>query len=725
MVNSNFRYMPSQKNSSNGAFQRMGIDDALLKAIFAMNYHLPTPIQRKIIPVIKEGRDVVAMARTGSGKTAAFLIPILNTLSRNSTSVSYKSKPQPGYQRISAVIISPSRDLALQTCRFARSLARHLSLDICSISGGESLSKHFDIFTKTNHQPIIVTATLGRLVHVLVEMNISCLAYCKYLVLDEADRLFEDITFREQLSALINHLPPSSVGGRQNILLSATMPALVTDFIRSGLLHQPILCRLDSELNLNPNLWITYFYCPHDEKIYSLCSLVTSLPHLGQILIFVATRYDAELLAEVLKNVCKVKASAIFGNSKMDDEARQRAIVSFRRKKTKIIVTTDVAARGIDIPALDTIINYNFPRTVKLFVHRSGRAARGIQRKGTVISIVSNDEMPFLFDLHNYLNKKFIVNASFDEENFILSRLYVTDEILRESIDHVLSETLSTELQQSKNAWKAYLRNVKVPSSASIAKWKSCKEELISEMKIHPIFNKVSSAQQNQPTQQKHEFLTQLRNWRGQRTIFEINPSTEKSKILNTMKTKRTQLSTPMSSNMSSGEVENSFKDKNHYISYTNSSSNLNNLKIDTFTSDLQKCVMDLDYCVGEDDGKDNKMQNQCSKLNKMVRHQRLVWDKQQKKFISGHSIADKMASKKSWMYSSTSGKRGKANGEKYKEWLKKQHDYGGGNKGRHNGIKDAAEIVNRREKRAKKINIEKQRHSRNISRKTAKKTSN
>ncbi|KAJ1953356.1 ATP-dependent RNA helicase dbp10, partial [Dispira parvispora] len=219
----------NRKKNKSGGFQSMGLMANVLRAVLNKGYKVPTPIQRKCIPLVLEGKDVVGMARTGSGKTAAFTIPLVNRLRNHSAKVGVRG-----------LILSPSRELALQTLKFAKELSKYTDLRHCALVGGDRLEEQYEMMAAN---PDILVATPGRCLHLIVEMNLD-LSSVEYVVFDEADRLFE-MGFSVQLHEILHRLPPS----RQTLLFSATLPNNLVDFAKAGL-HEPELVRLDVDTKI-------------------------------------------------------------------------------------------------------------------------------------------------------------------------------------------------------------------------------------------------------------------------------------------------------------------------------------------------------------------------------------------------------------------------------------------------------------------------------------------
>jgi len=372
------------KKGKGGGFETMGLTYPVLNAIKRRGYKVPTPIQRKTIPLAMAGYDVVGMARTGSGKTAAFLIPLLERLSSHSTKVGVR-----------AVVLSPTRELALQTYGFCKELGKLTDLRFCLLVGGDNMDQQFKQLAQN---PDVVIATPGRLVHHLQEVGMG-LGLCEMAVFDEADRLFE-MGFAEQLHDILGKMTQEK---RQMLLFSATMPRALAEFARAGL-RDPQLVRLDTETKISEDLQIAFFCVRPEEKLAALLYTLRAVVDIEneQAMVFVSTKHHCELVNSlIIKD--GLSCAMIYGN--LDQTARKIALGQFRARKINILVVTDVAARGIDIPLLDNVIHYDFPPKPKLFVHRSGRVARA-GRKGAAYALVTPDEMPYMVDVHMFIGKQ-------------------------------------------------------------------------------------------------------------------------------------------------------------------------------------------------------------------------------------------------------------------------------------------------------------------------------
>uniref|UniRef100_A0A8C5TUR9 ATP-dependent RNA helicase DDX54 n=1 Tax=Malurus cyaneus samueli TaxID=2593467 RepID=A0A8C5TUR9_9PASS len=502
----------NQKKKKSGGFQSMGLSYPVFKGIMKKGYKVPTPIQRKTIPAILRGRDVVAMARTGSGKTACFLIPMFERL---------KAPSQAGAR---ALILSPTRELALQTLKFTKELGKFTGLKTALILGGDKME---DQFAALHENPDIIIATPGRLVHVAVEMRLK-LHTVEYVVFDEADRLFE-MGFAEQLQEIIARLPDC----HQTVLFSATLPKLLVEFARAGL-TEPMLIRLDVESKLSEQLKLAFFHVRGDDKPAVLLHLLRSVvkPQ-DQTVVFVATKHHTEYLKELL-TAQGIRCTHIY--SSLDQTARKINIAKFSQGKCPVLLVTDVAARGLDIPMLDNVINFSFPAKAKLFLHRVGRVARA-GRSGTAYSLVAPDEMPYVFDLHLFLGRSLILAGAQEmpaDAGGVLGRVpqsLVDDEECLLLTDHEGSLELRSLRRVADNAQKQYLRSRPGPSPESI---KRAKDLDVSQLGMHPLF----SARFEDTELERLKFVDSIKSYKSKATIFEIN-ATSRTPASTVMRSKR------------------------------------------------------------------------------------------------------------------------------------------------------------------------------------------
>jgi len=329
-------------------------------------YKTPTKIQSEVIPLVLAHHDVVAMSKTGSGKTAAFLLPIVQLLGQHSTITGCR-----------ALIVSPNRELALQTARFFKKYSENTNLKIASLIGGEPLPPQFDSLTLN---PDVIIGTPGRILHIVAETQYS-LERVQYFVLDEADLLFES-GFEPQVTGILKLLPEK----HQTLLFSATVPTLLAEFTRINL-SKAIVKRIDLT-QLPSTLELEFLYV---NPLFKPGLLIKMIKGFKSVLAFVATKHHAEYLSAILKEM-SISSACVYGV--MDQDERNSSLAAFARGALKVLFVTDVVARGLDIEGLDLVVNYDFPDTPKVFLHRSGRAGRA-GRKGNVISLITQDELPY------------------------------------------------------------------------------------------------------------------------------------------------------------------------------------------------------------------------------------------------------------------------------------------------------------------------------------------
>jgi ATP-dependent RNA helicase DDX54/DBP10 len=519
----------NRKGKKSGGFQSMGLSYPIFKAIQHKGYKIPTPIQRKAIPIILQSGDVVAMARTGSGKTAAFLIPLIERLKQHSAKVGMR-----------ALVLSPSRELAQQTLKFVCEFAKYTDLRACCLVGGDNLDDHF---TQLASNPDIVIATPGRLMHLIIETRLEFKAV-EYVVFDEADRLFE-LGFAEQLKEICLKLPLS----RQTLLFSATLPKILVDFARAGL-QNPTLIRLDVDTKISPDLQMHFFNAKHEEKHGALLYLLYHIiPQEQQTVIFTCTKHHVEFLQELL---IRVGLSSTFIYGSLDQAARKINLAKFKYNKCKILVVTDVAARGIDIPLLDNVINYDFPSASKVFVHRVGRTARA-GKSGNSYSLVTNDEIPYMMDLQLFTGRPFVFANQFNQKDLrpdytreiIFGSLPLKDLTLEvESVSSLIKGDilLETLLDSAQKGYSMYIKSRPTASKPSYARAKEIKLQNIG---IHPLFciqyiNLAEDVSKNELEQVS--MISQIQNFRPSESIFELGKKGTKTAEAVLMQKRRKQL---------------------------------------------------------------------------------------------------------------------------------------------------------------------------------------
>ncbi|KAL0095103.1 P-loop containing nucleoside triphosphate hydrolase protein [Phycomyces blakesleeanus] len=701
----------NRKNKKSGGFQSMGLSHPIYKAILHKGFKVPTPIQRRCIPLVMQGDDVVGMARTGSGKTAAFLIPMLERLKTHSAKVGARG-----------LVLSPSRELALQTQKVCKELGKYTDIRSCSLVGGDSLDDQFNMIASN---PDILIATPGRLLHLAVEMELD-LRTIEYVVFDEADRLFE-MGFAVQLHEILSRLPPS----RQTLLFSATLPKMLVDFAKAGL-QEPTLVRLDVDTKISRDLEMAFFAVKEVEKEAALLYLLRSVIKLPkkpmvddsvlfdkkhkkkrqvatvddhQTILFVSTKHHVEYLSTIL-TMSGYNVSYVYGS--LDQTARNIQITRFRTGITNLLVVTDVAARGIDIPILENVINYDFSGSSKVFVHRVGRAARA-GRRGWAYSLVTSEELPYLVDLELFLTRPLVVGSSTKKKPDYTTELVIGSlpkDSLNDDISWVFQRVeedagLQGLQKTAINAFGLYNRTKPraAPESYTRAK-KVMKSEAYLEM--HPLL--INEENSSAPEQERLALINQISGFRPAETIFEVGQRGIKKATAGTLvmrqrretvgsiiNAQRTQKAAAKAAEQTKEKAEadkedlgedvdeeelasafhipskkekktkTSYRDEQFYIDYTQKDANTERgYSMNTtgnFMEQAAKAQLDL---IGDENDTMTSNKNQ------------LRWDAKKKNFVKGMGIGSdnkKMIRTESGALISASFKSGRFN-----EWSKKTH---------------------------------------------------
>ena len=361
-------------------FNELGLMPSLLKAVNEKGYTDPSPIQEKAIPLILRRKDVLASAQTGTGKTAGFTLPLLQILSKQSNS---------NHRKIKALILTPTRELAAQIYDNVIEYSRHLELRSTVIFGGVNQKPQV---SKIRSGIDILIATPGRLLD-LENQRLLSLRNVEILVLDEADRML-DMGFQRDINKIMNLLPSK----RQNLLFSATFSKEIKRLAK-GILNDPAMVETSPQ-NTTVEAIIQYVYNVDKNKKSSLIIQLIKEGNWKQVLVFTRTKHGAN-------NLCKkmikadISAAAIHGNKSQG--ARTRALAGFKDGSVEILVATDIAARGLDIPLLPHVINFELPNIPEDYVHRIGRTGRA-GAKGEAISLVCIDEKQYLKDIEKLVN---------------------------------------------------------------------------------------------------------------------------------------------------------------------------------------------------------------------------------------------------------------------------------------------------------------------------------
>jgi ATP-dependent RNA helicase DDX47/RRP3 len=381
------------------SFKDLGVMDSLCEACEALGYRAPTPIQAEAIPLALQGRDLIGLAETGSGKTAAFALPILQGLvyiprhflpSELSTFVALMEKPQP----LHSLILAPTRELAYQISHAVEALGSLISVRCAVLVGGMDMMPQSIALGKKPH---VVVATPGRLLDHLENTKGFSLRQLKYLVMDEADRLL-DLDFGPILDKILKILPKD---GRRTYLFSATMSSKVESLQRASL-SSPLRVSVSTDkYQTVSTLLQSYVFFPHKHKDVYLVYLLNELA--GQTaIIFTRTVNETQRLAIFLR---LLGFSAIPLHGQLSQNARLGALNKFRAGSRSILVATDVAARGLDIPSVDVVFNFDLPPDSKTYIHRVGRTARA-GKSGNAISLVTQYDVELWLRIEGSLGKK-------------------------------------------------------------------------------------------------------------------------------------------------------------------------------------------------------------------------------------------------------------------------------------------------------------------------------
>jgi len=364
------------------SFKDLKLNKPILRAVAEAGYDNPTLVQEQTIPLVLEGKDVITSAQTGTGKTAAFALPILQLLYDKQVA-SKKGK------KIRALVVSPTRELAIQIAKNFASYSTHTNLKSAVVYGGTSIEPQKDILKKGID---ILVATPGRLLD-LHKQDLLNLDYIEIFVLDEAD-LMLDMGFIDDVKK-IERLCPDT---KQTLLFSATMPFKVEQ-LASTILRDPERIEVTPTSSAAKNVSQVLYYVPKQNKV-ELCLHVLRNTIEGNILIFRRTKFGVDKLHETLtKN--GYPAERLHGDRSQNE--RQNALADFKRGKVNILIATDVAARGIDINELDAVINFDLPNVPETYVHRIGRTGRAGEF-GSSYSFCSADEKPYVKSIQQLIN---------------------------------------------------------------------------------------------------------------------------------------------------------------------------------------------------------------------------------------------------------------------------------------------------------------------------------
>ena len=365
------------------SFKNLNLIEPITKALETEGYEIPTPIQEQAIPVVIEGKDLLGVAQTGTGKTAAFAIPILQNLY-------LRKHEENGSMHIKALILTPTRELAIQIGESFSAYGRHTGLKHQVVFGGVSQYHQTNALKRGTD---ILVATPGRLLDLIQQRFIS-LKHISMFVLDEADRML-DMGFIHDVKRIIALLPAK----RQTLFFSATMPSEIAGLSKS-ILTSPVKVEVTPVSSTAEKVEQAVYFVEKNQKRSLLIHLLQD-ESIKSALVFARTKYGADKIAKDLYR-SNIKADAIHGNK--SQAARQKALSDFKNGKTRVLVATDIAARGIDVDDLSHVINYELPNVAETYVHRIGRTGRA-GASGIALSFCDMEEREFLRDINKLISQ--------------------------------------------------------------------------------------------------------------------------------------------------------------------------------------------------------------------------------------------------------------------------------------------------------------------------------
>jgi ATP-dependent RNA helicase RhlE len=365
-------------------FKDLGLIEPILKAVSEEGYTIPTPIQQQSIPVILKGSDLLGCAQTGTGKTAAFAIPVLQLLSGN-------DRNRSGYRHIRALVLTPTRELAAQIKDSFVAYGRHTSLKHEVIFGG--VSQHPQTSSLNNGVDILI-ATPGRLLDLMNQGYVN-LSHLEIFVLDEADRML-DMGFINDVRKVVKQLPQQ----KQTLFFSATMPTQIAELAKS-ILKNAVRVEVTPVSSTAEKIDQSVFFVSKKDKQSLLMHLLKE-NRIERTLVFTRTKHGANKISQELKKN-RIFADAIHGNK--SQQARQNALNNFKSGNLKVLVATDIAARGIDVDDLTHVINFDLPNVAETYVHRIGRTGRA-EKSGVAMSFCDHEEREYLTDINKLIGIK-------------------------------------------------------------------------------------------------------------------------------------------------------------------------------------------------------------------------------------------------------------------------------------------------------------------------------
>lgn len=383
-------------------FEDYSISSEIKRSLAELNFRRPTDIQFKAIPSILKRDDVMAIAQTGTGKTAAFAIPVLHRLQMRG--------PNKTKGRVSCLVMVPTRELAIQIADVFKQIGKHTRLQILGLYGGVEQDAQVN---KLDKGVDVLVATPGRMFDLINQKHLD-LSKVDILVLDEADHMLA-LGFFKDIQDVLKHLPPQ----HQTLFFSATINKDIKDLAYS-VVKNPIRIQISPKDPVSKNITHSVAFVEMDDKRFFLERLIREFPG-KKILVFVRTKVRAERVAAAMARI-DIDTLLMHGGKEQDD--RLTVMQQFKKGDVKVLITTDVNARGIDIPDVDYVVNYDMPDVAENYVHRIGRTGRGVN-KGHAVSFCSTEEKPMLAEITDFIGKDILemkINPSDYSETIALSQ---------------------------------------------------------------------------------------------------------------------------------------------------------------------------------------------------------------------------------------------------------------------------------------------------------------
>jgi ATP-dependent RNA helicase RhlE len=390
-------------------FTNLGLAEPLVRALEAKGYTTPTPIQAQAIPYVLEGRDLLGIAQTGTGKTAAFVLPSIQRL------VEADKRVLPTHCRM--LVLAPTRELASQIAESARAYGKFSRMTVATVFGGTSINKNRQDMARGVD---ILVATPGRLLD-LIEQRFVSLNLIETLVLDEADQML-DLGFIHALRKIVKMVPRQ----RQTLFFSATMPQSIRE-LADQFIKDPALVSIKPAATTAERV-DQYATLVNQAEKQALLTMTLRDPAIERVLVFTRTKHGADRVVRLLGGN-GIAANAIHGNKSQAN--RERALAAFKTGEVKVLVATDIAARGIDVSGVSHVINFELPNVPEQYVHRIGRTARA-GNDGIAISFVADDERPYLRDIERLTRQKIPLKAL--PENFLAEAAKIVSTRSKQSV---------------------------------------------------------------------------------------------------------------------------------------------------------------------------------------------------------------------------------------------------------------------------------------------------